>query len=280
MTRRDPQSDPRGFLADELTRARLAAGFKSQEMLADKLGFDRSVIGKAETGERVPSPDVLRAWCEACDLDPDLFGRFATLASLSEGAPIPAWFEEWLEAERVAQVLRYWQPIIIPGILQTSGYARELLLKVQTDTSPEAIDAKVAAKMARREIFERPEPPDVTVVLDEIVLRRLIGSAEIMADQLRFVGELAARPYITVQVVPRANGANAGLGGPVNLASVDGVPDVLHTDAVPEGQTHERRALVRKAGVAFDHVRGDALSRGQSAELIAKVAQEWNTQAD
>jgi transcriptional regulator with XRE-family HTH domain len=74
---RDPETDPAAFLGDELARARMAAGFSSQQALADHLGFDRSVIGKAETGNRPPTPDVLAAWAKACGADPEMFGRMA-----------------------------------------------------------------------------------------------------------------------------------------------------------------------------------------------------------
>ncbi len=152
-----------------------------------------------------------------------------------------------------------------------------MLLAGQTDTSDEAIGALVAARMARRAIFDKPDPPDVVVVLDEAVLHRLIGSPQVMYDQLAEVAECSVRPYICVQVVPAGNGANAGLGGALNIAGGDGAPDVVHMDAV-EGQTTERRALVRKAAVAFDRLRGDALSRGQSRDLILRLADElWKT---
>ena len=98
-----------------------------------------------------------------------------------------------------------------------------------------------------------------------------------MYEQLAQLAELSTRPCIGVQVVPADNGANAGLGGALNIASADGKPDVVHMDAV-EGQTTERRALVRKAVVAFERVRGDALSRGQSRDLILRLADElWKT---
>ncbi len=274
----DPESNPAAFLGAELRRARVAAGFASQEALAGKLGYDRTVIAKAETGERPPTPEVADA------LEAELFpgspaglvGRLAKLARRADG-PVPAWFEDWLAAEREALTLKYWQPIIIPGLFQTAEYARALLLAAQTDTSDEAIDALVAARRARRAIFEKPDPPDVLVVLDEAVLRRLIGSPPVMHDQLVEVAELSTRPYISVQVVPADNGANAGLGGALNIAGGDGTPDVVHMDAV-EGQTTERRALARKAAVAFDRVRGDALSRGQSRDLILRLADElWKT---
>ena len=198
----DPESNPAAFLGAELRRARVAAGFASQEALAGKLGYDRTVIAKAETGERPPTPEVADA------LEAELFpgspaglvGRLAKLARRADG-PVPAWFEDWLAAEREALTLKYWQPIIIPGLFQTAEYARALLLAAQTDTSDEAIDALVAARRARRAIFEKPDPPDVLVVLDEAVLRRLIGSPPVMHDQLVEVAELS---YPAVHLASRS----------------------------------------------------------------------------
>jgi transcriptional regulator with XRE-family HTH domain len=268
---RDPQTDPAAFLGRELQRARLRAGYSSQESLAAELGFDRSVVTKAETGERPPSDDVLAAWVGACNLDEDLFARMAVLARRADG-PIPRWFETWLEAESRATMLKYWSPVIVPAIFQTAEYARALLLAAQTDTSDEAIGALVTAKLERQEILDRADPPDVVALIDELVLHRLIGTPEIMYDQLAHVAELAGRPYICVQVVPTAVGATAGLSGAVNLASVDGAPEALHTDAVPEGHTTESRSLVRKAAVVFERIRGHAMPRAQSRDLLMEVA--------
>jgi transcriptional regulator with XRE-family HTH domain len=273
MARRAPETNPAAFLGAELRRARLAAGYSSQEALAAKLGFDRSVVAKAETGERPPTADVLDAWSATCQLDLGLFARLAHLARSTDG-PVPTWFEDYLEAEREALTLRIWQPIIVPGLLQTAEYARALFLAGQTDTSEDAIDALVTARLERQSILDKPSPPDVLVVLDEMVLHRLIGSSPVMHDQLNHVTEMSLRPCISVQVIPASHGANAGLGGGMSLASGDGTaPDVLYMDAV-EGQTSEKRSLVRQAAVAFERVRGDALSRGQSRDLILRLADE------
>jgi transcriptional regulator with XRE-family HTH domain len=275
MAKRDPETDPRACLGRELRRARVAAGFSSQDALAARLGFDRTVIAKAETGDRVPTPDVLAAWCGGCNIDAERLEPWAVLARRSDG-PVPTWFEDYLEAERAAQSLLIWSPIVVPGLLQTADYARVLLLAQQTDTSDEAIDALVNARLDRQAIFDRAEPPDVTVVLDEAVLRRLIGMPAIMHDVLAHVAEMALRPYIVVQVVPSGKGANAGIGGAFDIASADGSPDTLRTDGV-EDQTTENRSLVRKHRVAFNRVRGDALSRDASRDLILKTAEQWKT---
>jgi transcriptional regulator with XRE-family HTH domain len=109
---RDAKTNPKVFLGKRLRLARIAGGFSSQEALAAKLGFDRTVVAKAETGDRPPTADVLLAWCEACELDAELFADLAELARSSDG-PIPTWFESYLEAEREAHTLRIWQPLLM-----------------------------------------------------------------------------------------------------------------------------------------------------------------------
>ena len=272
MARRDPETNPAAFLGGELRRARVAAGFSSQDALAAKLGFDRTVVAKAETGERPPTVDVLVAWCQACRLDDELFGRLAVLARRADG-PVPTWFEDWLQAEGEAQSLRIWSPMLIPGLLQTAEYARALFLAAQTDTSEDAIGALVAARLERQVILDQVNPPDVVAVLDEAVLHRLVGSPQAMHDALAHVAELSQRPYIVVQVVPAGNGANAGLAGAFDIAAADGIAETLRMEGI-EDQTTEKRSLVRKYAVAFDRVRGDALPRDASRDLILKVADE------
>jgi transcriptional regulator with XRE-family HTH domain len=271
MTRRDPESEPRAFLGAELQRGRLAAGYLSQEALAAKLGFDRSVIGKAETGERPPTAEVLAAWCATCGLDPDLFARLATLARHSDG-PVPSWFEGWLEAEAEAHTLRVWSPVLVVGLLQTPEYARALFLAtgMDDDTAQEHVEVRIG----RQAILDRASPPQLVAIVDESVLHRLIGSPEIMAEQLAHIADLSERPNIGVQVVPSAIGANAGLSGTFNLATSDGGPEVFLMEAV-EDVTTESSSLVRKAASTFVRIQADALPRAASRNLILEAAEQW-----
>jgi transcriptional regulator with XRE-family HTH domain len=273
MARRDPETNPAAFLGAELRRARMGAGFSSQEALAARLGFDRTVIAKAETGERPPTIEVLTAWCEACQLDGELFGRLATLARRADG-PVPTWFEDWLRAEGEAHTLRIWQPLIIPGLLQTAEYARALFLAAGADNGK--ADDLVALRLERQSILDRAEPAHVITVLDESALRKLVGSPVIMYEQLAHLAGMAERPGISVEVVPASTGANAGLSGGFQLASCDGAPDVLRMEAV-EDVTEERRSLVRHAIRIFDLVRADALPRAASRTLILEAAEQWKS---
>jgi transcriptional regulator with XRE-family HTH domain len=271
----DPESNPASFLGAELRRARLAAGFSSQEALAAKLGYDRSVIAKAETGERPPSPEVAAALqTELCPAGPDgLVIRLATLARRADG-PIPSWFESWLEAERTAHMLRLWSPMLVPGLLQTGEYARALFLATGLDE--DAAAEHVTVRLGRQVILDRPNAPHLVVVLDELVLRRLIGSSQVMADQLVHVAELSERPNVSVQVIPSDTGANAGLSGAFDLASGDGAPEVVRMETV-EDITAESRLLVRTAADIFVRVQADALPRAASRALILEAAQQWKT---
>jgi transcriptional regulator with XRE-family HTH domain len=273
MTQRDPETNPAAFLGAELRRARVDAGFSSQEVLAARLGFDRTVVAKAETGERPPTADVLAAWCAECQLDEALFGRLATLARHADG-PVPTWFEDWLEAEGEAHTLRIWSPVLVPGLLQTAEYARALFLTAGADE--DSADAMVTARLERQSILDQSDPPHVVVALDEPVLHRLIGSPAIMADQLAQVASVSERLHVSVHVLP-GTGANAGLSGAFDIASADGMPDTLRMEGV-EDQTTQNRTLVRKAAIIFDLVRRDALPRVPSRALILEAAEQWKTQ--
>lgn len=271
MTRRDPQTSPAAFLGDELRRARVAAGFSSQDALATRLGFDRTVITKAESGQRPPSVEVLAAWCQACAMPEELLRRLAELARRAEG-PVPSWFEGWLEAEGHAHTLRLWAPVLLPGLLQTGEYARALFLAVGMDE--DAAEGQVTVRLDRQDILGRQDPPQVVAVLYEAVLHHLVGTPQDMHDALVHVADLSQRPNVSVQVVPIDTGANAGMGGSFCIADGDGAPEVLLMETV-EDVTTETRALVRRAANIFVRVQADALPRAASRALILEAAQQW-----
>jgi Domain of unknown function (DUF5753) len=143
---------------------------------------------------------------------------------------VPTWFEDWLRAEGEAHTLRFWQPLIVPGLLQTAEYARALFLGAGAEDTK--ADEMVAVRLERQSVLDRADPPHVIAVLDESALHRLIGSPVIMSEQLSHLGDMAERTNVQVQVVPSTRGANAGLSGGFALASCDGVPDVLRMEAV------------------------------------------------
>ena len=130
-----------------------------------------------------------------------LFARIYQLARRWDGG-YPSWFTEWVEAERRAISLHTWQPLLIPGLLQTPDYARALFQAWRSADSDEELDQLVSARIERQAIFEQPKPPSLWAVIDEGVLTRCIGSAQTMRDQLEHLMDVSDQYKITVQVVP------------------------------------------------------------------------------
>ena len=268
---RDPETNAAAFLGAELRRARMAAGIKSQDKLAQMLGYDRSVIAKAETGERPPSEDVMEALVKTLGLG-QVVTRLASLARRSTG--IPAWFLDWVAIERDAVTLHTWQSALIPGLLQTPEYARAVLASWRLDTDGD-IEAKLAARTGRQAILDREDPPDLCALLDESVLHRCIGSAAIMAGQLEHLARAARRPNVTIQLVPEQAGAYAGLSGAFWVATAATGQQAAHLETGVQGMTVIEPALVRKAARLFEMLRSDALPWTRSLELIAEAISRW-----
>jgi transcriptional regulator with XRE-family HTH domain len=275
VTKRDPESSPAAFLGNELRRARVAAGFSSQDALAARLGFDRTVITKAETGLRPPTADVLAAWCTACHLDEEIFGRLGTLARRADGS-VPAWFADWArDIEAEAQTLRWFEPLIVPGLLQTEAYARALFV-TRVGLSADDIDSLVAARLARQDVLTREAPPMLWVIVDESVLRRPIGGRGVMAEQVRLLHEAAHRPTVRIEVVPTSIGAHDGLSGAFTIADLPGQPGAAaYLEGARKGQVVTGREEVTDLMTCWDTLRSDALSRSESLTLLEEVAKSW-----
>jgi transcriptional regulator with XRE-family HTH domain len=267
----DPSAGPLEFFGAELRRARTAARL-SQEQLGQRLGYSGALVGKVETGERSPSEDFAQGCDQALPDANGLFGRIYVLARRWDGG-YPAWFTEWVDIERRSTTLCWWEPLVVPGLLQTHDYAGAILAAGPEMTQDEIPDL-VAARMERQVIFDRPKPPTLWVVIDETVLHRLIGSPKIMHDQLMHLADQSCRPNITIQVVPAEVGAHAGLLGGFAIASTDAAPGTVYMESPDQGQTTQSPAVVAKLSLTFGTLRADALPRRASRDLIGKVAEE------
>jgi Domain of unknown function (DUF5753) len=275
---RNPSTDARAALGEQLRIARVAAGFTNQPALGKKIGTHETVIAKAETGDRVPTDLVYVPWMEACGItgrERELYNIILSLARVKEGGAARIYFASWIDAEATAHTLRFWQPIIFPGLLQTEGYARETFRVMGLDD--DQIGEQVATRLKRQEVLNRPSPPSVVIVLDETVLYRLIGTSELMRQQIEHVIELSSRHEVMIHVLPRTVGANAGLGGPVSIATGTGTPEVILTGSLIEDQLTTDPAQVIKASATFNLVRADAASRVDSRALMTEALQTWNS---
>lgn len=258
--------------AQELRAQREAAGL-TQEELAKLMGYSTSVVAKLETCRVFPSPEHA-AQADAALRMPGTFGRIR--AGVVNGAYEP-WVRALLDMEERASVLRNWQPLLVPGLLQTEAYAREIIRAARPGDGEAEVEQVVTARMARQEIWQRedPPPPMFSVIFGEAVLRQLVGAADVMRQQFSHLIEAAANPRISIQVMPFATAAHPGLLGPFVVASFDDSPDAAYLDNALDGQVTERRKQVARVALLYETLAREALSPGASRELIARVIHEW-----
>jgi hypothetical protein len=146
---------------------------------------------------------------------------------------------DWVDAEQRAAVVRWWEPLLVPGLLQTPEYARALFKAWQTTGDEDEVENLVTARIDRQRIFARQKPPSFWAVIDEGVLRRRVGGAKVMQDQLIHLAEMTERPAIKVHVIPAEAGAHVGLLGAFAIAGFEGdAPGVVYLETPDEGLRH------------------------------------------
>ena len=268
----DPTTGPLDFFGAEVRRWRTAAGL-SQEQLGQRVGYSGAQVGKVETGERAPSQEFAQHCDQALPGAGGLFLRIYHLARRWDGG-YPSWFVEWVQAEGRAITLHTWEPLLIPGLVQTPEYARALFQAWRSARTDAELDQLVSARIERQLIFERPNPPSLWAVIDEGVLTRCVGSPQTMRDQLAHLLDVSDRLRITIQVVPADTGAHAGLLGAFAIAGFGDAPGLVYLESPDQGQTTQRSSVVVKVSETFDTLRAEALPRGASRDLIRKVAEE------
>lgn len=273
MLTQENDETPAVRLGRKLREARLQAGYRSQEAFGQAINLHRTTVNKLERGVRAIDVPVLRKWCEVCGVDYDLYEASARLAWAAGQVPIPTWFEDFHKAQLLSHTIWTWQPLIVPGHLQTQDYARVLIEIV--GTPDHLVDERVAARMDLQEqtLSRKPAPVTLLAVMDESVLRRQAGTRETMHAQLMHLVELGKRRNVAIQVVPASQGVNAGHVGGFTIAQLDD-GDVMLQDGV-EDVMIDKRVSVRAALATFDRIRWVALSGPESLELINKVAEEW-----
>ncbi|WP_433246481.1 helix-turn-helix domain-containing protein [Streptosporangium sp. CA-135522] len=271
----DPYTSTRIQFGIELRKFRLMSGF-TQRKLCTAIHLSVSQLSMLENGHRAPNREL------ACKMD-GVLGLGTTLVDLLDrlnrtADQLPRWFRPWLEFEREAEALRMWEPLMVPGLLQTEDYARAILSHSPGVTAEQA-EENVIARMDRQGILRRPTPPMLWVILDEGVLHRPIAGAEVMKGQFEHLLEVGESRSISIQVLPHEACNVVGLLGGFVVADMPrNAPPVAYIDSQSTGDRVSER-VEEVEGLAFRHdlIRVDALSRRQSLDMIKETMRKWTT---
>jgi transcriptional regulator with XRE-family HTH domain len=267
---RDGQVSALALFSGELRQARSQAGL-TQDQLAEKLAYSTSLVAHVETGSRAPSLDFAARADEALGTG----GLLTRLQPFVRAEAYPAWFRDWVEIEREATSLRWFEPLLVPGLLQTEEYARAVLAAAHPAAADGEVDRLVGARMDRQAILARDDPPLMWVIVDEGVLTRPVGGARVMRDQIDRLIAAAQQPKIMLQVLPVSSGAHPGLDGRFAIAHSDGAPDVAYLDNPLAGQVVERTDDVARVTLLYDILKAEALPRQASIDLARKAIEKW-----
>ncbi|WP_103543969.1 helix-turn-helix transcriptional regulator [Streptomyces sp. SM1] len=248
------------------------------------LDWSGSKVNRMETGIGRVQPSDIDALCRHYGTSDELREFLKSLARESKtrgwwqvhGAGVPEWFNIYIGLEQDASTLRQYQCEVLPGLMQTTSYARELHA-AGAYMSAEDIDRAVRVRLERQEMLTRPDAPEAWFVVNEGAVRNVIGDREVMREQLEQILESAALRSVTLQVLPFDSGTYPITGSFTMLgfpAPED--PDLVYRDGVTDAVYLEGEHHVREYTRAFDGLRAAALSPQRSAQLIKSVVKEYS----
>lgn len=274
-------------LGEELRRLRDLAGLTSGAA-ARMAGWHQSKVSRIETG---------RSSVRAADVTVllDVYGvrdraLRDLLGTLAEGGHQRGWWHEFrdvlpveyrdfISLETGASRARSMENSVVPGLLQTSDYALALTREVMPQLDRRELEALVDVRVARQAVLHQDPPLELWAVLDEAVLRRAVGSREVMACQLRKLGQAAEHPQIRLQVLPFAAGAHMGLTNSFVIFSFPpiGDLDVVVVDHLTSTLYVDRKEDIAAYSSAFARLRARALPEEESAAMIAAIRTEMSS---
>ena len=285
--RGSPNLARRRRLAAELRRLRERAGLTGDEA-TDRLGWpSSSKLSRIELGKTGLKLADLQSLLNLYDVTS---ARRAELTELAEesrksgaiqaGLRIPGEQVAFLEAEADAATIWIWEPLVVPGLFQTGDYSRVLLQAWATRFALPAagVDRRVEGRRLRQEILTREEPPRVSAVIDESVLRRQVGTAAVMRDQLSHLADISELPNVEVRILPLAGDHMVATGAfnYLKFRQIHDVPldDIVAVEQLTGMEDVEADSDVNQYKVVFESLTQNALDPDRSRALMAAVADE------
>jgi len=264
----------------EITRLRHDAGL-SLDVASQRLDFSKSKLYRLENGRSRITTDDLEDML-------DLYGvtspQREALIRLGRDARKRGWWTaytdvftgSYISMETEADSIRI-NTHVVPGLLQTPGYARAVITRTRPTLNAEEAERIVEARVARQQaVLEQDHPPQLHVILDEAVLHRQVGGPNVIREQLRALGEAGKRPSATIQMLPFSVGANAGMDGKfVILTFPCGEdPPIAYVEGLMGDIYLASEEELDRYNLAWTRLIVEALSPDETSAVLAKRAKE------
>jgi transcriptional regulator with XRE-family HTH domain len=262
---------------EALRKAREAVGL-TQRDAATALDWSMSKVVRIEAGSVGVSTTDLKALLDLYGIkDDDTVNELIEMTRASKERPwfsryqsvLSPGFGQYLGYEISASVIRGFQPLTVPGLLQTDDYARAILEASRSDQ----IDERVELRMTRQELLDRKDRPEIYYVLDEAALHRTVGGLSVMRSQLRHLKDLSTQSRLSIRIVPFTAGAHPSMKGSfTTLEFADWDEDVLYLETAGGSVTsREDQKLVGEYLESFELLTDMSLNEQESVELIESI---------
>lgn len=269
-------------LSHALRELRKAAGITATEA-AKRLEWDPSKVSRMERNEwKLPNVHDIRMLL-------DLYGvaderQREALVTLARESRLRGWWADYQDVfrsslpdfESGASAIRTYEALLVPGLLQSATYAMEVWRAGQV-LDDALVERHVQARLARQEVLDRDTPPELLAIVDEAALLKEIGGPETMAEQIRHLIEMAARPNITIQVIPNEAGAHAALTGGFTIFDFPEDPSLVYLETATDVLWLEQAEEYQRYSLIFSHVMNVALSPQESVRHMESQVDQLNT---
>jgi transcriptional regulator with XRE-family HTH domain len=269
-------------LGNALREARLDRDIGLRQF-AKEIGRDPSLVSRWETGDRTPTPTDVAHILGKLGVTGERYDEIIELAYGTDDArwlatTVPeqrAQLAALLDFEATASAIVDVSPLVVPGLLQVGAYARAIM--TDGGVPADEISTRVTIRLGRRNVLTRREPVHLVALIGETALRQLIGSREVMAEQMAFLLEFAERPNVDIRVVPFDSGWHPGLEGPSILIESETQPTVVNVELRDSSLFLHTMSDVARYRRGADTVTGRAMNAEDSLALIALAKAGWES---
>ncbi len=267
----DPDSSPTAEFGAFVRSSREARGWR-QEDLASVIGYSATHVSAIETGRRPPTPRLSRELDKAFGWD-----RVFTRKALDlKDTALLAGFPEYVAQESKAVELRLFDLGIVPGLLQTTDYARAIAAGavLRNSITQDQADERVAYLARRQATLRREPPPLIHAVLDESCIRRPVGGSAVMAAQFDELVAFAQLPHTVLQVAPYGIGEQRAIDLPVNIITLPDRSLMSYAESAQQGRLERDSGAVPPLLTSYYQLQALALSQADSVALIRQLRKE------
>ncbi len=258
---------------------------------AEMLEWSEAKIWRIETGQTSLRSLDVEAMCKVYGAPQDLCEALMGLAKETKargwwhafGDVIPEGFDLYIGLEEAASAMSWYESELVPGLFQTEAYAHALIQAGNPGVDDDEIDRRVHLRTARQALLTRASaPPRMDVVLNEAILRRPVGSPQVMAAQLKRLAEVGKLENIALRVMPFSSGLHYGIMSgpfvilrfPVNGDGKDTEPPTVYVDGFTGDLYLDKQKEIDRYSTAFAGIWDSSMNERASQNLIRQAAQE------